>query len=251
DKADYKLQWFTPLIEVDLCGHATIASLHFLNEQNLLKESIIKFETRSGILNCGIKDGKYFMQIPVYQTDYYDGNTDQIVEALGIHPSDLFVDVPFVLCSNKYLYVYVKSLDALGKLKPDFKTLRNLSVEKKDFQAVTVFTLETFDDDSTAHSRFFAPFYGIDEDPVTGSSNGPLLLVLLKLGFIQLSDSEIQLNFEQGDFINRKGRVGVTYYKTDLMEELFISGQAVTVLKGEMTFTQSASVDLNEKLNLP
>ena len=67
DKADYHLRWFTPAVEVDLCGHATIASLHFLNENKLLKEGQeITFDTLSGILKCRFENGKYFMQIPIY-----------------------------------------------------------------------------------------------------------------------------------------------------------------------------------------
>ena len=66
--ADYKLQWFTPTKEVKLCGHATIASLHYLFEKGIISENQnVSFETRSGIINCANKNGKYFMQIPIPQ----------------------------------------------------------------------------------------------------------------------------------------------------------------------------------------
>ncbi len=97
-----------------------------------------------------------------------------------------------------------------------------------------VFTRETYDSQSFVHSRFFAPFYGINEDPVTGSANGPLILTLKKLGFIKDNNEDISLIFEQGDIIGRRGRIRVKYSKS--ANELFISGNAVTVLKGEMTF---------------
>jgi len=83
--------------------------------------------------------------------------------------------------------------------------------------------------------RFFAPYYGINEDPVTGSANGPLLLVLKKLGMISSSNSgDVSLQFEQGDFIGRRGRIGVQYFQEE--NELYISGNAATVIKGELCF---------------
>lgn len=234
DKADYNLRWFTPAVEVNLCGHATIASLHFLNEHKLLKNnSAIKFDTRSGILKCKFEDGKYFMQIPVFKTKEYTGSRNEIFETLGISADESDENVPFIITEHEYLYVYLKKLDSLGNVKPDFKRLLKLSKEN-NFGGLVIFSTETVDETSSAHIRFFAPFYGIDEDPVTGSANGPLLTVLLKLGFIKDEGKDINLTFEQGDFINRRGRIGVSYFISD--NELYISGNAVTIFKGDMSF---------------
>jgi len=247
DKADYNLRWFTPTTEVELCGHATIASLHFLSEEGLLKKnSSVNFDTLSGILKCYRDDEKYFMQIPVFSMKEYSKNRDAILSALDINKSALDESVPFILLKNGYLYIYVKKITALKNLKPDFKALLKLS-NQKDFNAVTVFTLETLETGNFAHLRFFAPYFGIDEDPVTGSANGPLLLVLKKLGFIKEKGmpagkaEEISLTFEQGDFIGRKGRVSVKYSPDKNLQagkvgELYISGNAVTVLKGDLLF---------------
>jgi trans-2,3-dihydro-3-hydroxyanthranilate isomerase len=235
NNADYNLRWFTPAVEVDLCGHATIASLHFLKENNLIKEGEeIKFSTRSGILNCRTENGKYFMQIPVFKTNEYAGDRNELIKALSINPNDLDEKVQFILVENGYLYIYIKTIKALENLSPNFKGLLQLSTNKKSFSAVTVFTLETKEKESFAHLRFYAPFYGIDEDPVTGSANGPLMLVLNKLGFIKTKEDKLQLQFEQGDFIGRRGRIGVEFSKEK--NELYISGNAVTVLKGELSF---------------
>lgn len=234
EAADYNLRWFTPATEVELCGHATIASLHFLNEHSLLSESsVIRFDTRSGILKCRFEEGKYFMQIPVFGTQEYKGSKQDIFEALGISSDETDVKIPFVLTEHNYLYVYIKKIETLGKLKPDYKKLLRISVENK-FGGLVVYSLETVDEASSAHIRFFAPYYGIDEDPVTGSANGPLLTVLLKLGLIKDTGGDINVTFEQGDFINRRGRIGVRYTAKD--KELYISGSAKTVLIGEMFF---------------
>lgn len=235
DKADFKLQWFTPAVEVNLCGHATIASLHFLTEKNILKDNNdISFETRSGILKCRRENDTYFMQIPIFRMSNFNGNKNDILEALALNKNDIDEKIPFMLSENKYLYIYVKSLAALGNIHPEYKKLKKISETKNEFEAVALFTLETKDKKNFAHGRFFAPFYGIDEDPVTGSMNGPLLLVLQELGFIDKSATEITKTFEQGDFIGRKGRVTVSFNKDK--NELYIAGNAVTVLKGVLNF---------------
>lgn len=234
EKADYKLQWFTPATEVLLCGHATIASLHFLKENGKLKEnSIVKFETKSGILNCGMKDGFYFMQIPIYKMEEFSGCKEELLNAIGVERTAVVDETPFILLESGNLYFRVNGLETLKGLKPDFKALKKLTEDKHEFEGVVVYSLETIDESSFACSRYFVPYYGIDEDPVTGSTNGPMLLVFKKLGFIGNDSEDISLTFEQGDFMGRRGRVNVSYNKT--RNELLISGKAVTVLKGELT----------------
>ena len=230
--ADYKLQWFTPTKEVDLCGHATIASLHYLFENGMISNNQnISFETRSGRINCSITNRKYFMQIPTLQLDEFDGCKEEILNALGIARVDVS-DLPFILLDNGYLFISVNTLNALWKIKPDFNALNELSETKKEFFDVAIFTNETIEKESSAHLRFFAPYHGIYEDPVTGSACGPLLLVLIKLGLINNYIDDSVIVFEQGDFLNRKGRVGVKFNFSK--NELTISGNAVTVMRGKL-----------------
>lgn len=230
DNADYKLRWFTPAKEVDLCGHATIASLHYLSEtkKNELKKTLT-FETRSGILNCSFDHDKYLMQIPVPQLLEFTGCIEEVLSYLSINRTDVS-DLPFIILDNGYLFIGVSSLNALWKLKPDFKSLKDLSINKKEFFDITVFTTETVDKGSSAHLRFFAPYHGIDEDPVTGSACGPLLLVLQRLGLINNYRDDTKLIFEQGDVLNRKGRVTTIF--NALNNKLIISGNAITIAKG-------------------
>ena len=232
--ADYKLQWFTPTKEVNLCGHATIASLHFLSEKGIISENQnVSFETLSGIINCANKNGKYFMQIPIPQLTLFEGCKEEILEALGIERVDVS-DLPFILLDNGYLFINVNSLNALWNINPDYKKLTELSNNKKEFFDITVFTTDTIEKDSSAHLRFFAPYHGIDEDPVTGSACGPLLLVLIKLGLIDNYIDDSFIKIEQGDVLNRKGRVEVKFKASK--NELIIAGNAITVFKGKMNF---------------
>lgn len=233
DKADYRLQWFTPLVEVELCGHATIASLHYLNEHGKISNrEAITFETLSGVLKCPVRENTYFMQIPIMKMDEFDGCREELIEALGIDTHAIPRKVPFLLLENNYLYVYSESLDAMKSMQPNFDLINQLSM-KYGFRDVDLFTLETYDEESFAHSRFFAPYHGINEDPVTGSANGPLMLVLKRLGFIPDDDKDVHKIFEQGDIIGRPGRVKVSH--SPFRNELFIGGKAVTVFKGELS----------------
>ncbi len=232
EKADYKLRWFTPQVEVDLCGHATIASLHFLKELNKIKNrKKITFETRSGVLNCPVEDEYYMMEIPVPQIERFECCREEIISALNIERISIPDEYEFILVNNAYLYIYCDSLEALKNTQPNFSELLQVG-NKNGFKAAVIFTLETFDKESFAHSRFFAPAYGINEDPVTGSANGPLIIVLKELGLLNKDENEITKTFEQGDIIGRKGRVKVTHLpKTG---GLFIGGTAVTVLIGDL-----------------
>ncbi len=100
---------------------------------------------------------------------------------------------------------------------------------------IAVYTLETVDRRKILLIQdFLHHSIGINEDPVTGSMNGPLLPVLIHNGFIKNDGEKLSYTFEQGDVLGRNGRVGVTFYPDK--NELYISGKAVTVLKGELIF---------------
>jgi len=235
DKADYCLQWFTPSVEVELCGHGTIATLHFLKENSLLKNGqTILFDTKSGILKCKMEKDKYFMQIPLYAMQNYEGKAKDIFSALGITEDDLAENIPMVLLENTNLYVCIKSLGDLKNVSPTFKDLIKISEANNKIGGFALFTLDTIEESNFAHCRYFVPYWGIDEDPVTGSVNGPLLPVLKHLELITDEEMKNGLTFEQGDFMDRSGRVGAKFYPDK--NELYISGNAVTVIKGELIF---------------
>lgn len=234
-KADFHLRWFTPTVEVKLCGHATIASLHYLTEKGMIKKGDeITFDTLSGILKCKSEDGLYYMHLPVPQLTEFNSNRNEILETLGIDLNSIDGSYPFLVTDEGYLYIFLKSLAQITNLKPDFKVMYQLIEAKKEFEAITVFTTETIEKGNSAHLRFFAPNYGINEDPVTGSACGPLLPVLKKLNLIDENTEGKIFTFEQGDGIGRNGRVKVSF--SPLKNELFIAGNAVTVFKGELSF---------------
>ena len=234
-EADFDLKWFTPSVEVKLCGHATIASLHYLSQMGIIENnSSITFNTLSGVLKCSAEDGLYSLSLPIPQLSEFKGNKKEIIDALGGEKSINTEKFPFIIDDGGYLYIYVSTLKELMNLKPDFKMLFDLSSSSKGFDAFTLFTTETLAKGNHAHLRFFAPYYGINEDPVTGSANGPLLLVLRYLGLIEKDTEGKIFTFEQGDVLGRKGRINVSF--SNVRNELTISGKAVTVFKGEIIF---------------
>jgi len=234
NEADFNLRWFTPKVEVKLCGHASIAAIHYLLQKGVIQNnSNLTFKTLSGILRASTKDGIHSLILPTRELKIFEGNKTEIIKALNAEDIINSEKFPFILDNGGYLYIYISSLKDLMNIKPDFKELTKLSSAQKGYDAFTLFTTETIEKGNSAHLRFFAPYYGINEDPVTGSANGPLLLVLQKLGLIESINEKKIYTFEQGDVLYRKGRVNVSYSPTN--NELWISGRAVTVFKGELS----------------
>ena len=231
DKADFNLRWFTPKTEVNLCGHATIASLHFLFEKNLLGDNPeITFNTKSGIIKAGKTSDSYWMQIPKVGFTKIDTDLSELFSALGLKSSAVNKNV--FVGTNAYLFIGVDNLQTLFNLEPDFIKISGIISSQKNFSDIAVYTLQTLEEDSTAHLRFFAPADGIYEDPVTGSAAGPLLLLLHQQNLIRdFSDDKIY-KIEQGDILKRKGRVGVSYNSKSGV--LKIHGNAVTILIGKL-----------------
>lgn len=231
EKADYNLRWFTPKSEVNLCGHATIASLHFLYEKNLIKEnSQITFNTKSGTISAGKLEEYYFMQLPFISFSKAEFSLNNLYDALGLDSNQIKNEA--FISSNRYLYISVDNLRTLFNLKPDFIRLTEIISSQNIFSDIAVYTLQTAEKDSVAHLRFFAPVEGVYEDPVTGSAAGPLLMLLKNQNLIENFSEDKIYKIEQGDILNRHGRVGVSLNETK--KELKIYGKAVTVLKGSL-----------------
>lgn len=154
----FDLRWFTPGAEVDLCGHATLASAHVLYETGRLDRSeVARFSTRSGILTARPADNGWieldFPADPVTSVE-----TDaRLAAALG-------VDLVGTYRGKAYHLVEVKDAGSVRAVSPDFRALQALEIE----------VIVTSPDDSGVYdfiSRFFAPGLGVNEDPVTGSAH--------------------------------------------------------------------------------
>ncbi|MGI9073209.1 MAG: PhzF family phenazine biosynthesis protein [Bryobacteraceae bacterium] len=154
----FHLRWFTPVCEVELCGHATLASAHVLFRELNQPGDIVRFDTHSGELMVRRDDGRLAMDFPSRPPGKVDVHPE-LIHALGAMPAE-------VLGARDYLVRY-HSVDEVRALTPDMEALKRV-----DRFAVIVTAPGT---DCDFVSRFFAPSKGIPEDPVTGSAHCTLI----------------------------------------------------------------------------
>jgi predicted PhzF superfamily epimerase YddE/YHI9 len=204
----YRLRWFTPVSEVKLCGHATLASAHVLWEEGFLKrEQEAKFQTLSGVLSTKWIDGWIEMNFPRWDIEPLPAP-----EALL---KGLQVPVKFSGKSVQAWFVEVESEEVLRKLSPDFRLLKTLD---RDVLVTSASQSKDFD----FVSRYFAPRHAIDEDPVTGS--GHSVLTPYWSGKLGKTEMRAYQASEREGFL-RVRAAG---------DRVFMLGQAVTVMRGEL-----------------
>lgn len=206
----YNLRWFTPTMEVDLCGHATLASSHALWDQELLQpDEQARFHTRSGLLTARRSGDWIEMDFPATPEAPVPA-PEGLAKALGAEPK--------YVGKNRFDYIVeLDSEETVRNLKPDFSSLAKLLVARG-----VIVTSRAAGYDFV--SRFFAPGAGIDEDPVTGSAHcclGPFWQSRLnKTGFVAYQASV---------------RGGLVRVRLD-GDRVLLGGQAVTVLRGELLY---------------
>jgi PhzF family phenazine biosynthesis protein len=205
----FGLRWFTPSCEVDLCGHATLASAHALWEDgHLAPGSAARFHTRSGVLTADRRDGTIWLDFPATPPETVPAPPD-LADVLGASPR-YFGRTPY-----DYL-VELESEATVRALEPDLGRLARLPVRGVIVTAASVDPARQF------VSRFFAPGAGVPEDPVTGSAHcalGPFWGE--RFGVTELVGYQAS---------RRGGTVQVRLAG----ERVQLGGQAVTVLRGEL-----------------
>lgn len=162
EKNEYNLRWFTPDVEVDFCGHATLASAHILWEIGL--ESInseLIFNTRSGKLLAKKINDKIELNFPIFEVNEVKSN-NKINTSLGINPIFTGSD------AKRYL-IEIENYEDLLKISPNFNQLLEIG------KTVFMVTCKSENPQYDFYSRFFAPSVGINEDPVTGSAHSYLV----------------------------------------------------------------------------
>ena len=243
-EADLRLRWFTPTQEVNLCGHATVATFHALSDAgyfNIQRGStqILYVETRSGTLmvtvdfTTGQRPWIWLALPPCEFKAIAPALLPQVAKVLG-YPEGLLPTVAVVDTLNHDLLLDLPQLHQLQTLTPDMSALSQLG-KQEHWRGVCVYTADTMDPDAQAHLRFFAPQSGIVEDPVTGSVSGPLALLLqAERQPTSLDTGEAvprtTFRFEQGNALNRPGQIRIEL--TNRGPKL--GGQAITVIKGEL-----------------
>jgi PhzF family phenazine biosynthesis protein len=201
--ADYDIRWFTPTVEIDLCGHATLASAYVLfNIMGIDKQEIL-LNCKSGILKVKKEGEVIWLDFPSWQPERFDEYPSGLQQALG---SSEIVGV----YKHRDLLVELMNEDAVQNCQPDFSLIK-----KTGYKIIITAPGKEVD----FVSRFFAPTVGVDEDPVTGSAHSQLIpfwsdkLGKNKLSARQLSHRGGVLKCEQnGERVNMGGNC--VYYMT-------------------------------------
>jgi PhzF family phenazine biosynthesis protein len=205
----YNLRWFTPKVEVDLCGHATLASAHVLFKSGGVRQDTdIRFYTKSGILTAALNDDWIELNFPA-TPEMVTPAPEGLVTALGI-------DACYIGKTQFDYIVEVASEEIVRNISPDFDALCRVPARG------IIVTSRADSGEFDFVSRFFCPVLGIKEDPVTGSAHcclGPYWARKLdKMEFVACQVSE---------------RGGVIRVRVD-GDRVFLSGQATSVLAGEL-----------------
>ncbi|SFS60070.1 PhzF family phenazine biosynthesis protein [Paenibacillus sp. BC26] len=212
EDGSYDLRWFTPTVEVDLCGHATLASAHFLWEnQHAALDSIASFHTRSGLLTAERTEEGIRLNLPSEPAQPMKA-PEELIQGLGL--------IPRYVGKNRMDYlVEVDSVQTVQTLKPDYAMLAK--VEARGVIVTSKGTGKPGDYDFV--SRCFYPASGCDEDPVTGSAHCALAPYWQRR-LRQTSFMAYQASPRGGElFIELRN------------DRVLLSGQAVTVVQGQLT----------------
>ncbi|HEV8359612.1 MAG TPA: PhzF family phenazine biosynthesis protein [Candidatus Thermoplasmatota archaeon] len=239
---DFELRYFTPTEEVELGGHATLASYHSLVEEKVLKlgaaSNKFNHKNKSGIYGVEVRPRGAFEQImmqmdkPSFGEDFDDD--EKIAKLLGIEKKQLHDELPAKTMNEKTLLVPVDGLATLEKLDPDFTAIAKLK-RKEKIEHLLPFTKETHDMGSNYHMRFFAPAIGINEDPVTGVGHARLAAYLVRHKVVKTTSGLASLTGEQGHFVGRPGKVTVEVRSEgQTIRDVRVGGTAMTVLRGEV-----------------
>lgn len=205
----FNLRWFTPAVEVDLCGHATLASAHVLWEAGYLQsDEQARFHTRSGLLTANRRGNWIEMNFPATPEEPADA-PQGLIEALG-------VPAKYVGKSQFDYLVEVDSEEVVRNIKPNIALLTTVPA-----RGVIVTSLANSGEYDFV-SRFFAPQVGVNEDPVTGSAHACLGPYWSK-----------RLGKDEFVAYQASARGGVMLVRIS-GDRIYLSGQAITVLRGEL-----------------
>jgi len=203
---EYELRWFTPAVEVDLCGHATLATAHVIFTFDNYSGDEIVFHSRSGVLKVRKNEDMLILNFPADEITKTE-LPDNITKLFGINPQESYIG------KSDQMFVF-SSQQEIEQMKPDFNLINKL-----DVRGVIV---TAKGDNVDFVSRFFCPQVGINEDPVTGSAHTTLTPYWAKV-----------LNKKSMSAMQLSKRVGVLWCEL-IDDRVEISGKAVTYLIGEI-----------------
>lgn len=240
DKADIRLKYFTPGHEINLCGHATVASLYCLKTQGYWgNRETIEIETNIGILPIVFKTENDHLTITMKQHSPeflpFEGDMKQLAASIGLTEDCIDKTMPIVYGSTGTwtLLMPIKKLESFKLMRPDNKQFPGILAENPR-SSIHPFCYEVYNKECFMHARHFSsPYSGTIEDPVTGTASGVMGAYFLT--YVDQERSELQCVVEQGQEIGRDGRVYVHAVRHQGMD-IYISGTAVKVTEFQVSY---------------
>ena len=237
DKADLRIRFFTPGHEINLCGHATMATLYALKTKGLLGDKTeLTIETKAGVLpiRFTLNGGLFItMRQAVPEFRAFHGSLKKLAHAMAIEETDIETQLPTMYGSTGTwtLLVPIKSLAAFKRMQPNSKVFPDV-LKEMPRSSIHPFCLETYDTNAHMHARHFSsPFSGTLEDPVTGTASGVMGAYYSR--YIDKQAASSNLLIEQGHEIGRDGRIRVSV--TDNGNGIEVTGNAIYVNEFEVT----------------
>ncbi|MFD1451770.1 PhzF family phenazine biosynthesis protein [Oceanobacillus sojae] len=236
EAADLGIRFFTPGHEMNLCGHATMATVYALKTKGLLGEKTeLTIETRAGILPVKLHSTANKEIIitmnqaaPIFEA--FHGSKRDLAHSIGLEEADIHDTLPILYGSTGTwtLLVPIKHLEAFRRMKPQNEDFPSILKEIPK-SSVHPFSLETYDEEADMHARHFSsPYSGTIEDAVTGTASGVMGAYYAE--YIRKDRKEaLKLVVEQGNEIGKNGRVGVQVSENGELYNIQITGSAVFV----------------------
>ena len=227
---DFTIRYFTPVSEVDLCGHATIASFYVLKHSGLIDEGIFTARTKAGNLNINVENNTVMMDMasPVHiATISEEAEIKKLYEILGAENIPKSGMLPMIISTGlPDIIMPAAGRTELNSLAPDMKALSALS-EEYNVVGVHPFATDT-SNEVTAYARDFAPLYGINEEAATGTASGALAYYLYLNKLITKGSS---LRFVQGEAMNRASKIAARIRNDGSIQ---VGGSAAVLAEGEI-----------------
>ena len=242
---DFRLRWFTPSVEVDLCGHATVAAYTCLAREGRIRfldgEAQLKHATRRGILGVWVRgEGEQtrsvMMSAGVAPIQPAADNREEVARAIGLESAAIDFDLPLASdASGARLIVPVRELRDLLSLVPDSDGMCRYG-KRAGYTRFTLVCQETQDPTRKTHLRHFAPANGVPEDPVTGTAHAAIAVYLDHVGLLP-RQARLRYEGEQGHAVGRPGSVQVEVLRDEagVIIDVRVGGSAVIVVQGEIT----------------
>jgi trans-2,3-dihydro-3-hydroxyanthranilate isomerase len=238
--ADFRLRYFTPLGEIPVAGHPSIAAWFALLHENIVdtrKRTQFVQANKAGTQQIQIENSEngkpvITMQQPEPQFLKAKCDTAQVASVFGISVDDINTELPLEAVDTGlgHLIVPLKSLDALMRVKRQIEPLRSLCQSLKIREA-QLFCFETIEKTADMHTRNLCPREGL-EDPACGVGNGALAAYLAK--FFQPNETAIKLQIEQGTIVNMPATIHTRTNRDNQNIRVFVGGSAVAMVRGQI-----------------